>query len=86
MEIELFGDAVDDIKYWQKSGNKIIQKKINQLFIDIQAHPFEGIGKPEALKYNLSEKWSRRITLEHRLIYEVIENTIRVYSLRGHYM
>jgi toxin YoeB len=86
MEIELFGDAIDDIKYWQKSGNKIIQKKINQLFTDIQAHPFEGIGKPEALKYNLSGKWSRRITSEHRLIYEVIENTILVYSLKGHYI
>ncbi|WP_240049361.1 Txe/YoeB family addiction module toxin [Mucilaginibacter psychrotolerans] len=61
MEIELFGDAEDDLKYWQKSGNKVVQKKIHRLLTDIRAHPFEGIGKPEALKYNLSGKWSRRI-------------------------
>ena len=86
MEIELFEDAIDDFRYWQKSGNKIIQKKILRLFNDIIEHPFDGIGKPEALKYNLSGKWSRRINSEHRVIYEVFNDTIRVYSLRGHYM
>ncbi|OOQ60602.1 Txe/YoeB family addiction module toxin [Mucilaginibacter pedocola] len=85
MEIELFADAIEDLKYWKKSGNQIVQKKIQQLFVDVQAHPFEGIGKPEALKYNLSGKWSRRITSEHRMVYEVVDETIRIYSLRGHY-
>jgi len=48
-------------------------------------HPFSGVDKPEALKYNLSGKWSRIINNEHRIIYEVIENDIFVYSLKGHY-
>jgi toxin YoeB len=48
-------------------------------------HPFSGIGKPEALKHKLSGKWSRRINDEHRIIYEVIENDIFIYSLKGHY-
>jgi len=49
--------------------------------------PFEGIGKPEALKYNLTGNWSRRINSEHRNIYEVLETEqiIKIYSLRGHY-
>ena len=85
MEIELFGDAIEDFKYWHKSGNLVIQKKIQQLFISIKENPFEGIGKPEALKYNLSGKWSRRINEEHRIVYEVADELIRVYSLRGHY-
>lgn len=61
MEIKLFADAVDDFAFWKKSGNKIIQKKISQLFTDMQLHPFEGIGKPEPLKHDLKGKWSRRI-------------------------
>lgn len=48
-------------------------------------HPFEGIGKPEPLKYELSGKWLRRINDEHRIIYDVTDNTINVYSLKGHY-
>ena len=87
MEIIYSEVAQRDIEYWKKSGNKIIQKKIQQLLNAIEASPFEGIGKPEALRYNLSGKWSRRITHEHRIIYELLENneTIRVHSLKGHY-
>jgi toxin YoeB len=51
----------------------------------IQQEPFVGIGKPEPLKHNLSGKWSRRIFQEHRLVYDVIDNVITVYSLRQHY-
>jgi len=51
----------------------------------MQETPFEGIGKPEALKHNLSGKWSRRINSEHRLVYEVERELIKVYSLRNHY-
>lgn len=85
MEIELFEDAIEDLKYWQKSGNKAVQKKIQQLLIDIKEHPFEGVGKPEALKYELAGKWSRRINTEHRIVYDVTEDKIRVFSLKGHY-
>lgn len=85
MEIELFEDAIKDFKYWKESGNLIVQKKINRLFNSMLETPFKGIGKPEALKYNLAGKWSRRINLEHRIVYQVEGELIKVYSLKGHY-
>jgi toxin YoeB len=81
--------AIEDLKYWKKSGNKILQKKIQELILAIQENPFEGIGKPEQLKHNLSGIWSRRINKEHRLLYEVTEKReitiLDILSLRGHY-
>jgi toxin YoeB len=85
MEIELYEKAERDFEYWKKSGNKSIQKKIQELFIDMKKHPFEGIGKPEPLKYGLTGRWSRRIDHTHRIVYDVVDNTINVYSLKGHY-
>jgi len=87
MEIIYSVEAQKDIEHWKKSGNKIIQKKIQQLLDAINENPFEGVGKPEGLKHNLTGLWSRRINREHRLIYQVLENnqTIKIYSLRGHY-
>lgn len=89
MEIIYSSQAIQDLKFWRKSGNKQIQKKINELIMDIIQHPFEGIGKPEPLKNKLSGKWSRRINSEHRLIYEVLSNgnisILSILSLRGHY-
>jgi toxin YoeB len=81
--------AQKDREFWKKSGNAAIMKKISALIEDIQLHPFEGIGKPEPLKHQLSGKWSRRIYKEHRIIYKVTEeNTIEILdilSLKGHY-
>ena len=51
----------------------------------MQEHPFTGIGQPEALKYNLSEFWSRRINQEHRIVYQVVGGVIEITSLKGHY-
>ena len=87
MEIKLLEDADEDLLFWIKTGNKSIQKKINQLLTSIQATPYSGIGKPEALKHHLSGLWSRRINSEHRLVYEIdeIQNLIIVHSLKGHY-
>jgi toxin YoeB len=85
MEIDLYEKAERDFEFWKKSGDKVVQKKIQQLFADMKLHPFHGIGKPEPLKYNLSGKWSRRINGEHRVIYDVTDDTINVYSLKGHY-
>jgi toxin YoeB len=89
MEIVFSTKAKNDLAFWDKSGNKKILKKISELLRAIQENPFEGIGKPEPLKYNLTGVWSRRIDQEHRLIYEVIdENTIEILniiSLKGHY-
>lgn len=64
MEIIFSDKAKSDLLFWQKSGNKIILKKISQLIRSIQTNPYEGIGKSEPLKYNLSGTWSRRIDKE----------------------
>jgi toxin YoeB len=85
MEIVFSSEAKKDLKFWRKSGNKQIQKKIEDLMIDIQKNPFTGIGQPEALKYNLSGFWSRRINQEHRIVYQVIDGIIEITSLKGHY-
>lgn len=79
--------ALEDIEYWKKNGNKVIMAKITALLNDIAAHPFSGIGKPEALKYDLAGYWSRRINSEHRIIYSVRNDMIEVHllSMRYHY-
>ena len=66
--------------------------KIRNLLEDIAAHPYTGTGKPEPLKYELAEKWSRRINAEHRIVYSVHDDIIEVYiievyifSMRYHY-
>ncbi len=89
MQIDFSSKAKEDLNFWIKSGNKSLLNKIYSLIEDIQLHPFEGIGKPELLKHNLSGCWSRRINQEHRIIYEIIdENTViilSIISLKGHY-
>ena len=75
----------EDLKYWLKIGDKPILKKILQLTNAIVTSPFEGIGKPEPLKYDFLGLWSRRITREHRYIYSVEEDILQIYSLKGHY-
>lgn len=89
MEVIYSEKAQKDREYWKKSGNKAIMNKITALIEDIQLHPFEGLGKPEPLKYQLSGKWSRRINQEHRIIYRVSEeDTIEILdilSMKGHY-
>lgn len=84
MKITFSLNAWDDYLSWQQQDKKML-KKINQLIKDIQRTPFEGIGKPEPLKYDLSGFWSRRIDREHRLVYQVQEYEILIYSCRYHY-
>ena len=84
MEVSFTPEAFEDLRYWKQSGNKSVQNKITELINSICVTPFEGIGKPEPLQYNLSGKWSPRINREHRLIYSV-DDKIHIYSLRGHY-
>jgi toxin YoeB len=83
--LDFSDQAKNDIDFHKKSGNKAILKKIFILLNELIEHPFEGIGKPEALKYNLTGCWSRRINQEHRLVYEVLEDTILLHSAKGHY-
>ncbi|MGO4877200.1 Txe/YoeB family addiction module toxin [Pedobacter psychrotolerans] len=83
----IYDEALADIKFWKKSENKTVQKKIEQLIVDILEHPYTytGIGKPEPLKYDLSSLWSRRINGEHRIIYQILNDALHIHSLRGHY-
>ena len=85
MEIIFSPQAVEELQYWKKSGNKIVMDKIKRLLEEIQQTPFEGTGKPEALKHNWTGYWSRRITSEHRLIYKVENETLYIVQLRYHY-
>ena len=75
--------AWEDYIYWQ-AVDKTILKKINALLKEIERIPYEGTGKPEPLKYDFSGWWSRRINLEHRLIYKVENSSIVVLQCRYH--
>jgi len=77
-------DAWEYYLYWQTQDKKII-KRINLIIKDIDRSPYEGIGKPEALKHNLSGWYSRRITDEHRIVYRVVDDSIQIISLKYHY-
>ncbi len=84
MILSFADDAWDDYLYWQQYDKKIL-KKINRLIKEIQREPFEGIGEPEPLKYNWSGYWSRRITIEHRLVYKVTDDALLIAQCRYHY-
>jgi toxin YoeB len=85
MQIILLPEAKEDLDFWIKSGNKPVLKKIAQILESVSSTPYEGIGKPEPLKYSLIGCWSRRIDKEHRIVYEVNSDEIIVLSLKGHY-
>ena len=77
-------DAWEDYLYWQGQDKKTL-KRINQLIRDIVREPFDGIGKPEPLRENLSGYWSRRIDEANRLVYAVEDSTITIVACRYHY-
>lgn len=77
-------DAWDEYLYWQTQDKKTL-KRINTLIRDIQRDPFEGIGKPEPLKENLTGLWSRCIDEKHRLVYLADGDAVVIFSCRGHY-
>ena len=77
-------DAWEDYLYWQKVDKKIA-KRINELIRSAMRTPFEGIGKPEALKGDLQGYWSRRITTEHRLVYKYEKEALLIAACRYHY-
>jgi len=74
----------DDYLYWQKQNKKLL-KKINDLIKDIERKPFEGLGKPEPLKNNLSGWWSRRIDDTHRIVYRIENGNLEIAQCRDHY-
>ena len=80
-----FDEAWDDYTYWQTQDKKTL-KRINQLIRNIErGNGFDGIGKPEPLKNEFSEFWSRRIDDTNRLIYRIVGDTLEILSCRGHY-
>lgn len=77
-------EAWKDYVYWQGQDKKTL-KRINKIISDTLRNPFEGIGKPEPLKENLSGFWSRRIDESNRLVYVVDNNRLTIISCRYHY-
>ncbi|GFD80541.1 hypothetical protein KUL118_34030 [Tenacibaculum sp. KUL118] len=77
-------EAWNSYVYWQTQNKKTL-KRINKLISDVKRSPFDGIGKPEPLKENLSGFWSRRIDDTNRLVYAVDDTAITVISCRYHY-
>jgi toxin YoeB len=77
-------EFVDDLIYWVKIDRKAALRVL-ELVNAILRDPFEGVGKPEPLKFGFTGCWSRRITQEHRLVYRVLENRIDFLQARYHY-
>lgn len=77
-------ESWEDYLYWQKTNKKMLSK-INDLINDISRNPYQGLGKPENLKYKYRGYWSRRIDNEHRLIYRVQNDEIHIAKCRFHY-
>lgn len=84
MKIIFSENSWEEYTSWLTDDRKTLNK-INELIVDITNNPFEGKGKPEPLKFKLSGYWSRRINLEHRLVYQVVENELYIISCRYHY-
>lgn len=79
-----FDEAWDDYLYWQMQDRKTL-KRINALLKDIERGYFDGIGKPEPLKGELSGFWSRRIDDSNRFVYRISSDVLEILSCRGHY-
>jgi len=77
-------DAWEEYIAWQMQDKKTL-KRINLLLKDVERHPFEGIGKPEPLRGELSGFWSRRIDEKNRLLYRVSRDLLEILSCKGHY-
>lgn len=89
MKVHFGDDGWDDYLHWSKA-DPVLHRRLNELIEDVRRHPFTGLGKPEALKGDLSGWWSRRITSEHRLVYRVQgrkgeDQRVEIIQCRYHY-
>jgi toxin YoeB len=82
--LEFDPNAFEDLSWWVETDRKMALR-IMKLLREVQRTPFEGTGKPEQLRHELAGTWSRRINREHRLVYEVDAQKIRVLACRHHY-
>ena len=85
MKIVFSDKAWDDYIYWQENDKKVL-KRINEIIKDITRNKYQGIGKPEPLRYQLAGYWSRRITSEHRIVYRIESNSVLIAQARYHYI
>ncbi len=83
-ELTFRENSLEHVEYWLANDRKVLTR-IFRILRECQRTPFEGIGKPEPLKNNLSGLWSRRIDDSNRIVYEATKDSIVVYSLKGHY-
>ena len=83
MKLKWDESAWSDYLYWQMQDRKTL-KKINTILKDIMRNPFEGIGKPEPLKYR-NDYWSRRIDRANRVVYKIEDDSVIIAAVRGHY-
>jgi toxin YoeB len=84
MNLIFVPQAWADYLFWQTTDPKIL-RRVNELIRDASSSPFEGIGKPEALRHALQGFWSRRISEEHRMVYRVTVQGLEIAQLRFHY-
>lgn len=84
MNIRFTAQALEDYRYW-KAHDETKMERIKKLLVNIAETPFNGIGKPEPLLFDLQGWWSRRIDREHRLVYKVQDGSITIASCRYHY-
>ena len=84
MRLVFLDQAWEQYLHWQDT-DRAISRKLNGLIKECQRHPFEGTGKPEPLKGDLSGFWSRRIDREHRLVYRVKDGALEILACRYHY-
>lgn len=84
MRIVFSARAWEDYLWWQQQDRKLL-KRINRVIEDVTRHGNEGIGKPEPLKHGFQGYWSRRISDEHRLVYKVLDDEVRIAACRYHY-
>lgn len=84
MKLLFAAAAWEDYLYWQQTDRRMLER-VNKLIRDVQREPYAGIGKPEPLKHALAGYWSRRINDEHRMVYKVQDDVLRIAQLRFHY-
>ncbi len=85
--LKFSSEALDNIAYFKKLGDKSIQKKIDRLLQELEEHPQTGSGQVEQLRYDLTGFWSRRINSEHRLLYQIDDEKriVYIFKMKGHY-
>ncbi len=83
-DIQFTPIAFEQYNSWN-TDNKAIYNRLNKLIIETARTPFEGTGKPEALKHDMKGYWSRRINDEHRLVYRVEDTFIKIIACKLHY-